>query len=371
LEIEIESILFIDTVISIFQEVMMKKILLILLMVALFFFVIVGQAKKLACFPELIQPFSVLIEQDRLFIADGPVIYIHSMKDFSLLKKFGKAGEGPGEFKVFPAINRGSVVLSLKQKKLMVTSMGRISFFDLEGEFLEQKNIQSLFGFGILKPLNDRYVGLGVAGDANEQYFTLNFYDPDFKKGKELMRIIAFLGGKTINPITIGTLPPLSARNNRIFFLDYQGIVYIFDQDGEKLQEIEISDIDKNYSPVKITEERKNNYIQYFLSDPRFKPQFERDRNIIKFPDVFPEIRDIRVDGNQIYAVTFRENRNQKEMVVLNQKGQLIKKIMIPLGEYNPRELYPYTVKEGRFFQLFENPDTEKWELHLINLGNG
>ena len=338
------------------------------MLVILIFFMTFGYAKKSAVFPELIQPFSVLIKQDRLYIADGPVVYIHSMKDFSLLKKFGKAGEGPGEFKVFATINRGSVVLSLREDNLMVTSMGRVSFFNLEGQFQEQKTIKSLFGFGIILPFTDHYVGLGAAGDAGEQFFTLNFYDPNFNKGQELIRIIAFQGGKSINPVTIGILPPLSTENNRIYFLDYQGTIHMFDQEGEKLREIRLSQIEKNYSPLKMTEDRKEKYIQYFLSDPRFKPQFERDRNIIQFPKVFPDIRDFRVDDNKIYAVTFREHRNQKELIILTREGKFIKKMEVPLGEYNPRELSPYTVKNGMLFQLIENPDTEAWELQVIDL---
>ncbi len=351
------------------MEETMKKFVFILLFLFLFFLLVGGSyARQAVSFPELNRPFSITVNADKLFITDGPVVYIHSMKDFSLLNKFGKAGEGPGEFKVFATINQGSVVLALKGDKIMVTSLGRVSFYTLNGEFVEQKNIQSLFGFGIIRPFDTRYVGLGAAGDANKQYFTLNFYDPEFKKGDEMIRIIAFQGGKSINPINIGILPAISTSNDRVFFLDYEGAIHIFDQVGKKLLEVSLSNILKNYSQEKITEERKNKYIQYFLSDPRFKPQFERDRNNVKFPDTFPKIRDFRVEGNKIYAVTFRELHHQKELVILDQEGHLIKKMMVSLGEINPRELVPYTIKDGTLYQLVENPDTEEWELHSRKL---
>jgi hypothetical protein len=346
----------------------MKKMIIILLLLFFFLFTELVFSKKISSFPELNRPFSILIAKDRLLITDGPVVYIHSMKDFSLLNRFGKAGEGPGEFKVFATINQGSVVLALKGDKIMVTSLGRVSFYTLNGEFVEQKNIQSLFGFGIIRPFDTRYVGLGAAGDAMKQYFTLNFYTPEFKKGQELIRIIAFEQGKNINPVSIGILPAVYSSQDHIFFLDYEGLIHQFDKHGKEVMVVNISKLDKEYSRLAVSQERKDRYIQYFLSDSRFKPQFERDKNIVKFPEIFPQIKDIRVDGGKIYAVSFLEKNQQKEMYILDSKGQIIKKMTVSLGDINPRELTPYTIKDGTLYQLVENPDTEEWELHSRKL---
>jgi hypothetical protein len=346
----------------------MKKSIIILILFLLLFMSELIFCKRLISFPDINRPFSILIEGEKLLITDGPVIYIYSMKDFSLLKKFGKSGEGPGEFKVIASINRGSVVVSAMENKIMIASIGRVSFFSLNGEFLEQKNIQSLFGFGIIKPFHDHYVGLGVSGDANLQYFTLNFFDSEFKKAEEMFKIVAFEQNKSINPVSIGILPFIEVEDRRIFFLDYEGVVHMFDETGKEIRTFKISSLEDAYIPVKVTEERKETYIEYFLSDPRFKPQFERDRNNVSFPSLFPEIKDFRVESKRIYAITFREEEGKKELYILDLKGRILKKTMVELQEINPRELNPYTIHEGKLYQLSENENTEEWELQVSSL---
>jgi hypothetical protein len=351
------------------MEETMKKFVIILVFLFLFFLLLsANKIIQVASFPELNRPFSIAINANALIITDGPVVYIHDLIDLKLLSSFGRKGEGPGEFKINPNINLGSVGLAFKENKIMVTSLGRISFFSMKGEFIEQKSISALFGFGVIRPFQDHFVGLGVAGDAMEQYFTLNFYTPEFKKGQELIRIIAFEGGKNINPVTIGILPSLYSDARHTFFLDYKGLIHLFDIHGKEVQVVDVRELDKGYSRVSVSQERRDRYVQYFLSDPRYKSQFERDENIVKFPEYFPLLKDFRIDQGKIYAISFREKAHQKEMYILDSKGQLLKKIMVPLGDINPRELAPYTIQDGILYQLRENPDTEEWELNTFKL---
>ena len=62
------------------------------------------QATKLAEFPKLNNPVQIAVLQNRLYISEKAVLYIYSMKDFTLIKSFGGEGEGPGEFKRYAAI---------------------------------------------------------------------------------------------------------------------------------------------------------------------------------------------------------------------------------------------------------------------------
>jgi hypothetical protein len=36
----------------------------------------------------------------------------------------------------------------------------------------------------------------------------------------------------------------------------------------------------------------------------------------------------------------------------------------------NPRETYPMTINYGKLFQLYDNEDTEEWELHIHKIKN-
>ena len=55
--------------------------------------------QKIIPLPDLIQPHTMVVDKDQLFIRDsGSSIFIYSLSNFSLIKKFGKQGQGPGEF---------------------------------------------------------------------------------------------------------------------------------------------------------------------------------------------------------------------------------------------------------------------------------
>ena len=56
-------------------------------------------AEKAAVLPELSDPASFHIDGERIYIVERTTIHIYSSKDYTLIKKFGKRGEGPGEFR--------------------------------------------------------------------------------------------------------------------------------------------------------------------------------------------------------------------------------------------------------------------------------
>jgi hypothetical protein len=58
--------------------------------------------KKLAALKEVVNATAIEIDGDELFVLDEVVVYVYSMKDFKLLRKFGREGNGPGEFVYYP-----------------------------------------------------------------------------------------------------------------------------------------------------------------------------------------------------------------------------------------------------------------------------
>jgi hypothetical protein len=47
--------------------------------------------RKTSC-PDILKPEFIQVDGDELFINEGPSIFIYSLKDFKLKKKFGKQG---------------------------------------------------------------------------------------------------------------------------------------------------------------------------------------------------------------------------------------------------------------------------------------
>ncbi len=59
--------------------------------------------KKVAVITEVLKPSSITID-DYLYINEGTTIYIYDKNTYKFISKFGKAGEGPQEFRIFAAI---------------------------------------------------------------------------------------------------------------------------------------------------------------------------------------------------------------------------------------------------------------------------
>ncbi len=157
----------------------MRKIIVLLLIL---FWAVLFLGADVVPFPDLQRPASLKIHKDRVFINDGAVIYIHSLRDFKLLNRFGGEGEGPQEFKVHPNINKGGVVFHVQDDHIIVSSIGRVSYFTGNGRYIKEMNPNTLFGFGSFVPFGKSFVAMGIAGDAQKQYYTFNFYNDTFQK---------------------------------------------------------------------------------------------------------------------------------------------------------------------------------------------
>ncbi|MCP4146649.1 MAG: hypothetical protein GY757_02765, partial [bacterium] len=50
--------------------------------------------------PDLEKPDSITVSNDRLYFTDRGSVSVYNLNDMKLLFKFGRTGEGPGEFKI-------------------------------------------------------------------------------------------------------------------------------------------------------------------------------------------------------------------------------------------------------------------------------
>ena len=75
----------------------MKKIILMILILLISIY---SYGKIVASLEEVSKPQMMAISENYFLITEGSTIFIYSTKDFSFVKKFGKAGEGPREFKI-------------------------------------------------------------------------------------------------------------------------------------------------------------------------------------------------------------------------------------------------------------------------------
>jgi hypothetical protein len=85
-------------------------------------------ASKLILLPDLVEPQTMSVDQDRIFITENHKIFVYSSGDYQLLKRFGKVGETPDAF--LKSGNRElRLFLDVQGEDAVISSHERISLF--------------------------------------------------------------------------------------------------------------------------------------------------------------------------------------------------------------------------------------------------
>lgn len=331
----------------------MKKIMITWIMVLLAALVV--HAQKPIPLNELLKPESLVLDGDRLYITEGANVLIYSTKDFTLQKRFGRAGEGPQDFYVHNGPG-GRLELQTRPDALIVNSFGKISFYTKDGIY--QKEIKTPANTGLFKPLGENFVGHGISFGEGKYFPTYNLHDANLNKIKEIHRIeVPRTGGKIF---AYASPFGLSVYNDKIYItasVDFD--ITVFDNNGNKLYSITM-DIEK----VKITEEHKKKYFK-FIKARGDQQRYEFMKKNLAFPEYFPAISVVFVVDDKIYAQTHKEKDGKSHFMILDLKGKLLNKVFLGLHKKPTGGFYPYTIKNGKYYQLIENEKSEKWELYI------
>jgi hypothetical protein len=335
-------------------------------MTLLFLFVLLfgpAFAQKVIPLKELRKPETITVDDKHFYIVEMESIYIYSLKDLKLLKKFGKAGEGPQEFKISDA---SGVRIFVHPEYILVKSLGRVSYFTLDGEYIKEKiNVEA--GMWV-QPLGNRFVGQGRVKENDTVYLTIHFFDSNLKRGKEIFRIKHWFDGKKIDPILHGRFrlvrrgnPIFYVHDNRIFVEGGEdGDVHVFDYNGKKLFHTHYE-----YEKRKVTEKDKKDVLAFFKL---IQSSLLRHEHRFVYPDYFPLLRFFNVADGKVYVLPYKKKNGKFEFHIFDRDGKFKKNAQVPLVDENVFEFYPYTIHGGKMFQVVDNFDTEVWELHITEI---
>lgn len=325
--------------------------------------------------PGLAAPDSITVDSGsgNIYITEFPVISIYSMKDFKLNKKFGRKGEGPGEFLRYTKLH-------VLPDKLAISDRNKVTYFSKEGVFINEIKAKSLANWGV-RPLGNKFAGKSKTKIGKTEFDTAVLYSPDLRKEKEICRYRFFYtewkGGKKCDAVEVSGLrfqsygDKLFVKGKELFEID------VFDENGNKLYTIQ-----RDFEKVKITEADKQRYRDYFKTAMPWKRLYEeRLKKEIFFRDHFPAIQRFLVADEKIYVMTYRRKENKPEFLVLDLKGKLLKQTFLPMDagdDWFQYSLYKsvrrgnntptFTIHNGKLYQLRENPDTEEWELYIFDI---
>lgn len=316
-------------------------------------------AAKTVPFTDLKKPGNIVIDQNQILVTEFPNIYIYSLEDFKLTKKFGKAGEGPREFFSYVRIQLNPEYPDY----IIVGSHMKISYYTRDGKFVKEVRSKTSSVARVYKPLGKNYAAYGYFFDKKIRYNTVNLFDPDLNKIKEVTRWKRVIQeNRNFNP----TDPDLMGGefhvyNKKIFVLRREkGKIDMFDDSGNKG-----FSINYDYERIPITDEDKQKVHHFYKTDYRFREVYETVKKQFEFPRYFPAARTLVIANDKIHVLTNKRENGKREFVIFDITGKYLKKSMIPFKIANIREEYPFTINNGKLYQLIDNIEKEEWELHI------
>ncbi len=338
-------------------------------------FVSVGwlRAEKLAVLPGHKDPRGIAIGSGNLYVIELPNIYIYSLEDFKLKKKFGEEGDGPGQFRA-PQPFDFSVRHDLQGGRLLVHSIGKVSLFDSTGKFIREMRGTSANRFNFL---GGKFLAFQpLEQDGPGSYTALNIYDRELKKEKEIARMATWNqpGFSSFPEWFVFSNSPgsMCTADNKIFYCGGQRDFKIdgFDWSGKKLFCIE-----REYERLRFCKEDGEKVLQQLRNDPESDAYFDVIKRMVQFPDHFPAVRDLFADGQTLYVRTYKREGDKSEFFIFSGSGDFKKRVFLPLrldtSKYAIpylRDCYPFTFSRGKLYQLVKDEEKKEYELHVTTI---
>lgn len=310
-------------------------------------------AAKLAALPGLLRPNHLAVDEQQFYVAEKGIVYIYSLEEYGLKGKFGKAGEGPREFRLNSA--GGGLSILPQKEALVLNSIGKISFFTKKGKFIKEiKSPQTSAGF---KPIGSRFVGMNTISAGNKMMVAVNIFDGKLTKIKEMAKMEIVTKGRFELPIPNSGFYVL--KNKILIGGGEEFVINIFDADGNK-----VSSISRDYNKLKVTGAYKQAVHHSIKTGRGTKQVYEAIKNLITFREYFPAIQSFWTADEYVYIRTYLEKDGKYEFFVYDLNGKFLKRSFLPIYNRDGINPFPIAVKNNTLYQLVENVDKEVWELH-------
>ena len=312
----------------------------------------------------LSRPATFLIENDRIYILERASIYIYHLRNFKQIKKFGKAGEGPKEFK-YDGRNGRPLSMCFHRGQLLVNSEFKISYFKPDGNYIKEHKVPV---DRLLFPIAENYLGVGMLSTKDKrQYLGYSFHPKDFSSQRTL-----FISDFEMNnprslvlPISSFTYNPV--YRNRIYLngssSDFK--IDVYDRNGNKKYTIT-----KNEPRIPIPKQFKTEALSFFQKSPQYKRAYEFIKKVMAVREHYPPIRDLQIRDGKIYVVTFKQKGDSWECIQLDLKGNETGRYFIRLNRLEHLSFYPliYYVYQNKIYTLVEDEEDEIWKIYRQDL---
>jgi hypothetical protein len=145
-----------------------------------------------------------------------------------------------------------------------------------------------------------------------------------------------------------------------------QGFYFmVFDHEGRLVREI-----NRKLNPRRVTAEDKNFIMDEYITARKALNFWEWDkaRRDFVFSSYFPEYIDFFVQDDKLYVFGYPMPNGKQEVSILDIKGQWFKKKVIHFIGIDYFYRKRYFVYRGVLYYLFDNDETEKWEIRDVKI---
>jgi hypothetical protein len=131
-------------------------------------------------------------------------------------------------------------------------------------------------------------------------------------------------------------LPPALATS----FASYQGHIYLTWGKDDKLKIFDstgkpVRTISPLVEKIPLSAAYKDKVRLHYKNDPDIpSPIYQRMYKNMVCPEYFPAIRDLRVEGDKIYLVTYQRRKDKSLTLIYDLKGKLLEKIYLACTLY-------------------------------------
>lgn len=305
----------------------------------------------LTSFPEPARPYWLRMDDGYIYISDLYSVLVYDMNTFKHVKKLGREGEGPEEFKGQPKI-------MFAKDRLFLSDPYKILIYTKEFKLIKEIKLHSFTNR--VHPVEDNFVLSGTHFIDREESNVFALHNGKLEKIKDLViePFNEYDGKFFITPYSRSRTwkdKVFIAQPRKGFYLD------VFNKNGTKLYHIQ-----KEVKKIK-SEEKHRRFLMEQLLHLVGRSRYEKAKNRGAYDRPMMEflapINNFWVVEDRIYVKTHDITDTKEKFIILDIKGNTLETVFLPKTYWEM-----LTFRKNKFYYLLENEDDEVWELHAVNI---
>jgi len=272
-------------------------------------------------------PKIIIVYNNLIYILDKSNYNVFIIKDEQVVKKFGRKGEGPGEF-------RSPVSMGVFSNKVWISNLtGELVFYSLNGNYIKNNNeiLKKFEHNAMIKILGENKILYSkVLPYKKFAAMLIKYILKDKQKEIELTRSKIPISKSFYQELNFSkmSIPTLAVGANYLFLSKnkYLYSIDVYNLNSKKyVNKIE----DKGYKNIKFDQEERNK-MHHLIKD-LLKAFPNTKRSDFKFCSYFPAIERIYADeSDNLYVLTHETKNNKMLLNQYNNKLKLINKLYVP-----------------------------------------